>query len=123
MKVASFFEIIWQGKNMALKKIYLPKWCYVLVYLYTTPDKLRYNEKLFRKLDMATSHVRTILNILLEQRLIKKERRGKVKFIELSSKGIDLAQKLWSLMDDFRQEKEFSQSNEHFIFPESKKGS
>ena len=108
---------------MALKKIYLPKWFYFLVYLYTTPDKLRYNEKLFRKLDMATSHVRTILNILLEQRLIKKERRGKVKFIELSSKGIDLAQKLWSLMDDFRQEKEFSQSNEHFIFPEPKKGS
>ena len=108
---------------MALKKMYLPKWCYVLVYLYTTPAKLRYNEKLFRKLDMATSHVRTILNILLEQRLIKKEKQGKVKFIELSDKGIELAQKLWPLVGDFHQEKEFSQSNEHFIFPEPKKGS
>lgn len=72
--------------------IYLPKWVQVMVTLHNMPHKERYCQKLYRKLRMNSSHVRTMIQNLEKLGLINRVSDSKIRHIALTEKGIAIAE-------------------------------
>lgn len=72
--------------------IYLPNWIEVIVTLHNMPDREKYCQKLYRKLDMNSSHVRTMIHHLERLCLIKRVPIRNTRHITLTEKGSALAE-------------------------------
>ena len=72
--------------------IYLPKWIEVIAMLYNMPDRERYCQRLYRKLRMNSSHVRTMIHHLERFCLIERIPEKRIRYITLTEKGIALAE-------------------------------
>ncbi len=72
--------------------IYLPKWIEVLAMLHSMSEGERYCQRLYRKLKMNSSHVRTMIHHLERLRLIKRVPEKKIRHIMLTKKGLVLAE-------------------------------
>ena len=60
--------------------------------LYNMNDKERYCQRLYRKLKMNSSHVRTMIHHLEKRSLIKRIPDKKIRRIVLTKKGLSLAE-------------------------------
>jgi Mn-dependent DtxR family transcriptional regulator len=72
--------------------IYLPKWVEVMVMLHNMPDRERYCQRLYRKLNMNSSHVRTMIHHLERRCLIKGVPNQRIRYIRLTERGSALAE-------------------------------
>lgn len=84
--------------------IYLPKWVELLVTLYNMPDNERYCQRLYRKLKMNSSHVRTMIHHLEKHSLIKRVPDRKIRYITLTEKGNMLAELMLRIKTVLNQE-------------------
>ena len=74
--------------------MYYPKWFDVLCRVEELEDEGRrqnYLERLKRKIDMASSHLKKCLNTLEELGLIARERKKNRRYIYLTEKGREMA--------------------------------
>jgi len=69
----------------------LPLWAHVLVAIHNSPEKVRYCEKLNRKVQASRSHIRTIVGLLKERGMITIANAGKTRRISLTESGTKLA--------------------------------
>ena len=72
--------------------IHLPNWIEVIVMLHNMPERERYYQRLYRKLGMNSSHVRTMIYRLEERCLIKRIPQKKIRYIMLTESGSALAE-------------------------------
>ena len=76
------------------RTIYLPKWTAVLVALYNTPAEHRYSGRMHRQVGMTTRHLRNIVAHLEDMDIVRRECRRKIKYIQLTERGVRLAELL-----------------------------
>lgn len=85
-----------------IKKLDLLQWHELLVKLYRLPDNHRYCQKLLRNIDLASSHIRSIIFFLEKESFIFRRNQGKIKHIVLTEKGKRTAQIILELKKSLR---------------------
>ena len=60
--------------------------------LYNTPPEHRYCGKLHRKTGMTIRHLRNLISDLEDMNIVKREEKGKIKYISLTGTGEHLAE-------------------------------
>ena len=72
----------------------LPKWCDVLIVIYKTPESKRYCQKFTSNVDTTINHIREIVRVLQDAKLVEIKPTKKIKRIELTEKGKEVAQSI-----------------------------
>jgi len=88
-----------------IKKLDLPQWNELLVKMYCLPDHQRYCQKLQRNIDLASSHIRSIISFFEKENLLYRKSQRKIKHIVLTEKGKRTAQIILQLKESLRREK------------------
>jgi predicted transcriptional regulator len=73
------------------KTISLPKWTEVVVALHNVPAEQCYCGKLFRKTGITMRHLRSLIAQLEKMNIVKRHHGSKVKYIQLTKRGEELA--------------------------------
>ena len=67
--------------------LYFPKWSEILVEIYKAPERSRYCQKINREVKASLNHLRTIVRLLEEAKLIEIIPTRKIKKIIMTEKG------------------------------------
>lgn len=70
-----------------IASLYLPRWNDVLVEISRTPNQYRYCQKLNRGIKASSNHIRAIVKLLEQNRLVEIIPSPKIKRIRLTEKG------------------------------------
>ena len=82
--------------------LYLPKWTELIVALYNAEPRHRYCGRLSRTTQMTARHVRNLVTILEEMKLVSREASGRIKYISLTDTGQELAKMLLRIYPTLR---------------------
>lgn len=85
------------------REIFLPKWTEILVAIYNSPEDQRYCGKLHRRTGMTIRHLRSLVRSLEGMGIVTKEGKGKIKYIQLTDSGINLAEALLEIYPALRR--------------------
>lgn len=94
-----------------LTKLSLPQWSSILITLHRISAPYSYCQKLYREVNIASSHIRRILTLLETNGLITREKEGRIKHIRLTVKGMQIVE------DVLRLKKALTQSLSAFDTP------
>lgn len=87
--------------------LYLPRWMEILITLEGLPDNKRYPQSLYRACPTCSSHTKTILKKLRYYEIIHIDKKGKIRWIQLTPKGQQLSHHLlqirWTLASIFKE--------------------
>ena len=86
-----------------LNKLCLPQWSIILITLYHVAGPYSYCQKLYREVDTASSHIRRILSLMEINGFIMRKKDGRIKHIELTLKGRQVAEDVIKLKEDMNK--------------------
>ncbi len=88
--------------------LYIPRWMEVLIALQRLPESKRYPQHLYRACPACVSHTKTVLKQLQRYDLIRTDKKGHIRWINLTPQGRTLSQHLmqvrWTLVSLFREQ-------------------
>jgi predicted transcriptional regulator len=88
--------------------LYLPRWMEVLIALERLPESKRYPQRLYRTCPACVSHTKTVLKQLQRYHLIRTDKKGHIRWINLTPQGRTLIQHLtqvrWTLASLYREQ-------------------
>lgn len=70
-----------------IRSLYLPRWYDVLLQLKKTPEEKRYCQKIYQQVRVSSNHVRNIVKLLEQHRLIEIMPTKKIKRITVTERG------------------------------------
>ncbi len=80
----------------------LPRWIHVLLSIYQVRDEHRYAEKLIRKVKGSRSHLREIISLLEEHKIITIGSNSKIKNITLTDKGLKIVKAAFDIQQELQ---------------------
>jgi predicted transcriptional regulator len=83
----------------------MPKWSEVLLGIYKTPENKRYCQKITRNVKSTINHIRAIVKVLAKAKLIKIIPTKKIKHIQLTEKGKEVATSLINIKSAINEER------------------
>lgn len=97
-----------------ITKLNLPHWSKVLLAVHGMKDKERYTQRLFRRVPIASSHIRNVVLVMETAGYIEKSKGkdGRVKEIRLTIKGVQIAKDVLKLKQDMKRSPLFFENNE-----------
>ena len=82
--------------------LHLPKWSDVLIQIYKAPEYKRYCQKINRDVKASINHIRYIVKLLEEAKLIEIIPTRKIKKINMTEKGEKIAVCILNMKTELR---------------------
>lgn len=82
--------------------LHLPKWSNVLIGIYKTPEYKRYCQKINREVKASINHLRAIVRLLEEAKLIEIIPSRKIKRINMTEKGKRVVVNILNIKSELR---------------------
>ena len=91
----------------------LQTWQEITLVLYKLQDNQRYCQKVYREITTSSSHVRNILKCMEKEDFIRRESKGRIKYIVMTEKGKEIAKNILKLKEDLYRDLSKFEKNEY----------